>query len=304
MVSCRNQFAYGTSMNDKRFPLFPVLAAMAGLSLFSIMDGVMKAASLAVGAYAAMCWRGLAGTVIMAPLWLWRGQGWPTADVLRVHVLRGVVATVMAVLFFYALIRLPLAEGIALSFIAPLIAIYLAAFTLGEKVRPAAVGGSVLALAGVAVIAGSKFDGPSDLEAVKGLVAIFLSAVLYAWNLVLQRKQALVAKPEEVAFFQTLVQFLFLALGAWWFAPWPSAEVWQQIGISAVLSTASLMLMSWAYGRAETQVLAPLEYTAFLWAALVGWLLFAEPVTLPMLVGVTLIVAGCFYATRSSQKAA
>lgn len=291
-------------MNDKRFPLFPVLAAMLGLSLFSVMDGVMKAASLAVGAYAAMCWRGLAGTAIMAPLWLWRGQGWPSPEVLKVHVLRGVVATVMAVLFFYALIRLPLAEGIALSFIAPLIAIYLAALTLGEKVRPAAIGGSVIALAGVAVIAGGKFNGPSDIEAVKGLAAILVSAVLYAWNLVLQRKQALVARPEEVAFFQTLVQFLFLAVGAWWFAPWPDADVWGLIGISAVLSTASLMLMSWAYGRAETQVLAPLEYTAFLWAALVGWLLFAEPVTLPMLVGVTLIVAGCIYATRSVRNAA
>ncbi|OYZ44415.1 MAG: EamA family transporter [Novosphingobium sp. 16-62-11] len=283
--------------------LLPVLAAMAGLALFSVMDGVMKAASIAVGAYAAMCWRGLAGAAMMFPLWLWRGQGWPAPAVLKVHVLRGVVASVMAVLFFYGLVRLPLAEGIALSFIAPLIALYLAALLLGEKVRPAAIGGSVLALLGVAVIAGGKFDGPADAEAVKGLIATLVSAVLYAWNLVLQRQQALLARPEEVAFFQALVTFLFLGLGAWWFAPFPSSEVWSLVLVSAALSAVSIMLMSWAYGQAEAQVLVPLEYTAFIWAAIVGWIAFAEPVTMPMLMGVSLIVAGCLYATRGGAAA-
>lgn len=290
-------------MNEPRIPLLPILAAMLGLAMFSLMDGVMKAASLAIGAYAAMCWRGLAGTAIMAPIWLWRRQGWPALPVLKVHVLRGVVASVMAVLFFYGIVRLPLAEGIALSFIAPLIALYLAALLLGEKVRPAAIGGSVLALLGVAVIAGSKFNGPADAEAMKGLIATLVSAVLYAWNLVLQRQQALVAKPEEVAFFQTLVQFLFLGLGAWWFAPFPDRAVWWLLIASAALSAASIMALSWAYGRAEAQVLVPLEYTAFIWAAIVGWFAFAEPITLPMLIGVALIVAGCLYATRGTVKA-
>ena len=32
------------------------------------------------------------------------------------------------------------------------------------------------------------------------------------------------------------------------------------------------MLISWGYGREETQVLLPLEYSAFVWAALFGWL--------------------------------
>jgi len=295
-------------MNDKPAALvpsllLPILAAMLGLALFSLMDGVMKAASIAVGAYAAMCWRGLAGAAMMFPLWLWRGQGWPAPAVLKVHVLRGVVASVMATLFFYGIVRLPLAEGIALSFIAPLIALYLAALLLGEKVRPAAIGGSVLALLGVAVIAGGKFDGPADAEAVKGLVATLVSAVLYAWNLVLQRQQALLARPEEVAFFQALVTFLFLGLGAWWFAPFPTGAVWWLLVASAALSAVSIMLLSWAYGRAEAQVLVPLEYTAFIWAAIVGWIAFAEPVTMPMLAGVALIVAGCLYATRGGAAA-
>jgi len=284
-------------MNHQRTHLLPILAVLLGLGLFSIMDGVMKAASILSGAYSAMFWRGLAGSAMMLPLWLRTRKGWPARATLKVHVLRGVVAACMATLFFYGIVRTPLAEGIALSFIAPLIALYLAAVMLGEKVQTAAIGGSVLALLGVAVIGWGKFNGSADAEAVKGLVAILVSAVLYAWNLVLQRQQAQIAAPEEVAFFQTLVSFLFLGIGAWWLAPWPSATAWGLIVISSVLSTASLMLLSWAYARAEAQALVPLEYTAFIWAAIVGWIAFAEPLTLPTVGGVVLIVAGCLYAT-------
>lgn len=285
------------AMNHQRAPLLPILAVLLGLCLFSIMDGVMKAASILSGAYAAMFWRGLAGSTMMLPLWLRTRAGWPAPATLKVHVLRGVVAACMATLFFYGIVRTPLAEGIALSFIAPLIALYLAAAMLGEKIHSAAIAGSVLALLGVAVIGWGKFDGPADGEAMKGLAAILVSAVLYAWNLVLQRQQAQIAGPEEVAFFQTLVSFVFLGIGAWWLAPWPSAEAWGLIIVSAALSTGSLMLLSWAYARAEAQALVPLEYSAFIWAAIVGWVAFAEPVTLSTLAGVALIVAGCLYAT-------
>lgn len=294
MTATRHKAA---KMKTPHTPLMPILAALLGLGLFSIMDGVMKAASILTGAYAAMFWRSLVGSIMMAPMWLRARTEMPARATMRIHILRGVVATSMATLFFYGIVRTPLAEGIALSFIAPLIALYLAAVMLGEKIQSAAVGGSVMALFGVAVIGWGKFEGQVDAEAVKGLIAILVSAVLYAWNLVLQRQQALVAGPEEVAFFQTFVSFLFLGIGAWWLAPWPSAAAWGLIAISAVLSTVSLMLLSWAYARAEAQALVPLEYTAFLWAAVVGWVGFDEPVTASTLGGVVLIVAGCFYAT-------
>jgi S-adenosylmethionine uptake transporter len=294
------------SVKAARVPLLPVIAVILGLALFSIMDGVMKAASIAVRAYTAMFWRGLAGATMMLPLWLWRKRrdqlGWPARATVKVHILRGVVAACMAVLFFYGIVRTPLAEGIALSFIAPLIALYLAAVLLGEKLHRAAVSGSVLALAGVVVIGWNKFDGPADTEAVKGLIAILVSAVLYAWNLVLQRKQAMLAVPEEVAFFQALVSCMFLGIGAWWLAPVPGGEAWALILISAVLSATSLMMLSWAYGRAEAQVLVPLEYTAFISAAIVGWIAFGEAVTMATLAGVVLIVAGCLYATRGAMN--
>jgi S-adenosylmethionine uptake transporter len=276
----------------------PVVVAIVGLACFGVMDGLMKAASIATGPYGAMFWRSLTGTALMTPLWWWRGSGWPGFRILRLHALRSAVAGVMAVMFFYGLVRTPMAEAMALSFIAPLIALYLAAVWLGETVSRRAVAGSVLALGGVGVIAAGKFGGHYEAESVKGLIAILASAVLYAWNLILQRRQAQVAGPEDIAFFQSLFVCSLLAPGAWLLAPLPPTGAWLWIVGAAVLGAASLMLLGWAYARAEAQVLVPMEYTAFIWAALVGWVAFGEALNWRTLGGVALIVAGCLLASR------
>ena len=63
-----------------------------------------------------------------------RGR-WPRREVLLLHLQRSTVATFMALTFFYALTKLPIAEAIAISFVAPLIALYLARIMLGETIR-------------------------------------------------------------------------------------------------------------------------------------------------------------------------
>lgn len=70
------------------------------------------------------------------------------------------------------------------------------------------------------------------------------------------------------------------------------------VSVGALLATLSMLAIAWAYARAEAQALVPMEYTAFLWAALVGWIAFAEPVTRATIAGVGLIVLGCVMAVR------
>jgi S-adenosylmethionine uptake transporter len=209
-----------------------------------------------------------------------------------------VVGAGTTVTFFFGLVRLPLVEAISISFIAPLITLFLAAILLGEKIGTRAIGASLLGLGGVVVIAfaGSRPE-TSHPEAGLGIAAVLLSAVLYAWNLVLQRQQALLARPREVGVFQTAVATVTLGLASPWLLVVPQGDDWAYVGTSAVLALAALMLASWAYGRAEAQALVPFEYSAFLWAALIGWVAFSEAVTLPTIIGAVLIIAGCWIAT-------
>jgi len=215
---------------------------------------------------------------------------------------RGVVVSFMGWSFFYALVRLPLAEAIALSFIAPLIALYLAAVLLGESIQRKAIIAAFLGLAGVIVIVGGRIGRESlTQEAGIGLLALMLSAVLYAWNLVLQRQQALVAKPSEVSTFQNGIVALTLLAGAPFLLVLPAdARTWIDLTSGAAMAVAAALFLSWAYARAEAQVLVPIEYTGFLWAALFGWLIFGEEVSLTTAAGAVLIVIGCWIATRQT----
>lgn len=279
----------------------PFLVAASGIALFSVMDAVMKTASLAVGAYNAMLFRSAFGVLFMLPLWRLSGGRWPQSPALRLHALRGAISAGLATSFFWGLIRLPLAEAIALSFIAPLIALYLAAAMLGEKISRNAVIASLLGFAGVLVIGAGRLGREALSEdAMWGIAAVLLSAVLYAFNLIFQRQQAQLASPQEVALFQMGFAGLFLVLAAPWLAVPPNLPTLGWIATGAALAAVSLMLLSWAYGRAEAQVLLPIEYTAFVWAALFGWLFFAEAVTLETMAGVALIVIGCWIAARRS----
>ena len=222
---------------------------------------------------------------------------------MKLHLMRSGVAGVMAVLFFYGVVRTPLADAIALSFIAPLIALYLAAVMLGETIGGRAILASLLGLAGVAVIAAARLSAQTlGGNAAWGIGMILFSAVLYAWNLILQRRQALLAGPTEVAAFQAVFTGLTLSFAAPWLLQLPSAAVMIDVAGAAVLATISLMLISWGYGREETQVLLPLEYSAFIWAALTGWVMFGEELTLPTIAGAALIVTGCLIAARKHTE--
>jgi S-adenosylmethionine uptake transporter len=279
-------------------------AALGAVAVLSIMDAVMKHLVLAIGIFAVSVWRSLANLVVSAFLYLPRRATWPEGKTLRVHVGRGIVVTVMAFLFFWGIGRVPLAQGIALTFIAPLIALLLAAIFLKERIGSRSIAGSVAAFGGVIVIVLGQTRAQVGPEVLLGSGAILLSALCYAANIVLMRHQALAARPLEINFFQSLtVMTLWLVATAFAGVPdWPGAH-WGWIAIACLMSTSGTLLFAWAYARGEASYLAVTEYSAFLWAAALGWLVFREGVSGYTLGGAALIVGGCLVAARRKMAA-
>jgi S-adenosylmethionine uptake transporter len=189
-----------------------------------------------------------------------------------------------------------MAQAIALAFAAPLIALYLAAVLLGEKVERRAIFASLLGFSGVVVIFAGQAEADLGPDAFRGSIAILASAGLYAYNIILMRQQALLAKPTEVAFFTSAIMGLSFLLAAPWLAEPPPVGELPAIAGAAILAFLSLILLSWAYARAEAQHLAPVEYTSFLWAAILGHLVFGETVQPLTLAGAAMIVVACLIA--------
>ena len=277
--------------------------AVLGIALFSVMDAMMKGLVLALGVYTTLLWRSLAGAVISGAIYVARPRRRFTRAALKVHVLRASVTTVMAVSFFWGLARIPMAQAIALTFIAPLLSLYLSAALLGERIRRGTVVASSIAFAGVVVIFIGQWRSTVGPEAVQGAIAVLASSLLYAFNIVLMRRQALVADPMEVAFSQSVIVSLLLAVGGPFFAHLPTLRHLPMLAASASLAVLSLWLMAWAYARSDASHLSTAEYTSFVWAAALGWVFFDEAVSPTTLGGAALIVAGCLLAARSRPQA-
>ena len=121
-------------------PVQAFVAALGAVAVLSIMDAVMKHLVLAIGIVAVSVWRASANLAISAG-----ALSAAPADVARPGRRCGStsraasIVTVMAFLFFWGIGRVPLAQAIALTFIAPLIALLLAAFFLNERIGPRSI---------------------------------------------------------------------------------------------------------------------------------------------------------------------
>jgi S-adenosylmethionine uptake transporter len=279
-------------------PATAFAVAAFGIACYSVMDAVMKGMSIAHGAYSAVLWRSIAGVILMTPIFLVRRTPWPGPEALKLHFARGAVAGASVLLFFWGLVRVTMAQGVALTFLAPLIALFLAAAVLGERIRRAAIGGSIIASLGVLAIAAGQVQAQASAQEVLGSLAVFAASILYAGSLILLRRQAQVADPLEVALFTSIVLGGLLLIGAPWCSSMPAMRFWPGIFGAAALGSFSAVLLAWAYRNAEAQVLAPVEYTAFVWSVILGYLVFGETVTVWTVGGALLIIAGCLFAIR------
>jgi S-adenosylmethionine uptake transporter len=284
-------------------PVKAFAVTLAAVASLSVMDAVMKHLVIAIGIIAVTVWRSCVNLAFASALYLPRRLPWPSRATLKIHVTRGVVVTAMAFLFFWGLGRVPLAQAIALTFIAPLIALLLAAVFLREEIGSRSIAGSVVAFAGVLVIVFGQARAQLGPDVLLGSTAILGSALCYAVNIVMLRWQALAARPLEINFFQSLTVML-LWLVALPFVGIPASAGWQWLWIvlAACLSTFGNLLYSWAYARGEAGYLSVTEYSAFLWASALGWVIFHEKVSSYTIAGALLIVGGCLIAARRKLR--
>jgi S-adenosylmethionine uptake transporter len=284
-------------------PVKAFAVALGAVGCLSIMDAVMKHLVIAIGIIAISMWRAIVNLAFAGTLYLPRRLPWPSRSTLKLHVVRGVLVTGLAFLFFWGIGRVPLAQAIALTFIGPLIALLLAGIFLKEQIGSRSIIGSVAAFAGVIVIVIGQARAQVGSEVLLGIAAILGSAICYAVNLVMMRPQALAAGPLEINFFQSLtVMAVWLIVLPFVGLPASPGWQWPWIGVAAILSTTGTLLYGWAYARGEASYLAVTEYSAFLWASALGWIVFSERVSLYTLAGALLIVGGCLIAARRKAE--
>jgi S-adenosylmethionine uptake transporter len=243
--------------------------------------------------------RYVTGTALALMVWHLQGRPRITRAMLPLHLLRGGFIASMALAFYWSLQHLPLAEAITLSFIAPLLVPPFAALALGAKMQGQALAAGALGFAGVLVTVQGAPDFSGDRLLALG--AVLYAAIAYAASSVVLRARAAADGATIVTLMGAAIPMLLLspiAIGA--AMPEPAVLGW--FVALGLIGNIGMQLLSRAYARIEAQTLAVMEFTALPWAALFGWLIFAEPVRPQVWAGAAIILAACLWAGRATAR--
>ena len=275
----------------------PVLRATAGIAVLSAMDAIIKGMAEHYPIFQVTFLRFICGSIVATGVVIATRPGWPSRETVLANAMRSVVGVLTATTFFYALGQLPLAETLVLSFLAPTFVALFGMLLLNEPVDRRIVGALAVGFAGTLVVAlGGNDDGPA--RSLTGVAAALASAVLYALSVVLLRQRAQRDKFMHIVIFQNVGPMLLispLGLSVWKAPEWPHLAWFALMGTLGVIGH---VLMATAFAKAEAARLAPLEYTALIWAALIGYAVFAEVPTFATLAGGALIIGAALLTSK------
>jgi drug/metabolite transporter (DMT)-like permease len=287
-------------MFGRAFP--PALVLVLAIAAGSFMDATIKFLSLTNHVLLVAFGRYLLGAIFSFAIYWQAGRPNITPEMWRAHGIRGFLIAACAVTFFWALSVLPLAEAVTLSFIYPLLAPFVAAMLLKERVRPSSVICAVVGFAGVIV---AMQGAPSEAESPQhdlGVTAVLLSAAFFSFAMVLLRERAQKDGAPIVGLMTSLIPGIILIIPTIIFATPPVVETWPFFLLMGALAAVFMYLMARAYAAAEAQQLAPIHYTELLWATLVGYVIFHESPRIEIYLGASLIIAACLFAAYDERR--
>lgn len=267
------------------------LLALAAFAIYSTHDVVVKFLGVDYHAIQIVFFAGLL-SFPLATLMLMNDRS--DGHLRPVHpwwtALRTVSTVVTGVSAFYAFSVLPLAQTYAILFAAPLLITILAIPVLGEKVglrRGLAV---VAGLIGVLIV---LRPGAAPLSL--GHMAALAAAVFSSLASVVVRKIG--AEERSVVLLLYPMVGNFIALGCalpFVYRPMP-VEHLGMLGIIAAFGFVATLLVIAAYRRAEAVIVAPMQYSQMIWAAIYGYLIFDETPDEWTLIGAAVIIASGLY---------
>jgi S-adenosylmethionine uptake transporter len=225
------------------------------------------------------------------------------ADTLRARVpfwtgLRTASVVVTGASAFYAFSVLPLTETYAILFTTPLIITLLSIPMLGEVVRGHRWFAVLVGLIGVLVVL-----RPGTVPMGAGHLAALVAAFAGAFSSVIMRKIGAIERREVLLLYPMLANFaVMLCAMPFVYIPMPLEDLALVLGV-AVLAVLAMSLSIRAYALADAAVVAPMQYSQIMWAALFGWLFFDEASDLMTFVGAAIIIASGIYIVLRERKA-
>lgn len=271
---------------------------LAGVLFFAANDALAKWLVVDYDVMEMLLVRSIGGVAMLLPMAWFAGVSLRLGGSRWLHLVRIVLQTVDTYCFYRATRYMPLADVMTFYMAMPIIATALSALVLRERVGPYRWSAVVVGFVGVVIaLAPSR-----DAFQWSALLALF-GAVCFAVTLTMTRKM----RDNHPL---TLVTCQFIGSGVIsgvvspmvWTAP--SLPHFGMMLVLGFVSAGCFLLITRALALAQASLLAPFQYSAILWAALFGWVIWHDAPTPRIVLGnLILIGSGLFVFYRERRLA-
>ncbi|MDG1007800.1 MAG: DMT family transporter [Alphaproteobacteria bacterium] len=290
-------------VNNRRAALW----LLASATMFTFTGVLVKTLGQTLHPFEISFFRGLVALAVILPIFARTGGIWAgmKTQIPVLQMTRGVVGSVAMFLGFYAIVALPLAEAQAISFSRNLFLVPLAAFILSEAVGPRRAIAACVGFVGVLIMLRPNMGGgEAGMLLSLGAAAALGHAFLVALATVLVNIASRYDGSVTLMFYTNTVSVTLIAIPTFFVWQTPNMQEFLMLVAMGILATASHNCFIRAFAMGEASVIAPVDYSRLIFAALAGFVVFSTVPDIYTIVGALIIVASSFYILRREAGAA
>ena len=263
----------------------------------TVMLSFLKIAQEDVNVYVAGFFRFFLGLVIILPYIIKKKDAVLKTTHLKQHFLRAILGLPAMLLYFSALVLLPIEKLTAISFVVPLIVTILAVFFLGEKIYIYRTLALLLGFSGMLVII-----RPGFVDISIGVYMVLFSALLWSINIIITKK---ISKDDSAitilayqSIFMSLLSF-FIVLFFW---EMPSLKTFIYLILAAMCGTVLHLTLNHAFKLVDVSMTQPYSFLNLVFASIIGYFVFDEIPDLYTWIGALIIFTGVLIISYREMK--
>lgn len=260
-----------------------------------------RSVSVELDTFELMLYRSVIGIFIVVGIAYYAGSlGQIRAQKLRLHFVRNVCHFIGQNLWFFAIMTIPLAQVFALEFTTPIWVLLLSPLILQERLTGIGLFAALIGFVGILIVA-----RPDPTNMSPGLLAAAGCAVFFALSAIYTRKLTRTESVTSILFFLTTSQAVFGLICAGYDGDIavPSLALMPWVVVISIAGLVAHYCLTKALAIAPASTVMPMDFARLPTIAVVGMLLYDEPLELLVFVGAVLIFAGNYINIRQSRRA-
>ena len=281
-------------MSNNKLAIFLIITSVF---FGTVMLSFLKIAQEDVNVYVAGFFRFFLGLVIILPYIIKNKDAVLKTTHLKQHFLRAILGLPAMLLYFSALVLLPIEKLTAISFVVPLIVTILAVFFLGEKIYIYRTLALILGFGGMLVII-----RPGFVDISIGVYMVLFSALLWSINIIITKK---ISKDDSAitilayqSIFMSLLSF-FIVLFFW---EMPSLKTLIYLILAALCGTVLHLTLNHAFKLVDVSMTQPYSFLNLVFASIIGYFVFDEIPDLYTWIGALIIFTGVLIISYREMK--